>query len=403
MKVLKHLVFCFRVFADFFDCALMVVGKDQIFRDSVVEILRSISGSRIGRASFFDAVQDIILEQGNVSVVVEIEQKYSSVIDNLCREVEEKIRSVHGVTSASIIFTAHSGTSFGREREKNPSGSSKQVRTLDRVEGVKKIVGVGSGKGGVGKSTVAANLAAALVRIGFKTGLLDADIYGPSQPHMFGLDQCSGSRIEVQNERESDDKKFIIPVKSYGVTLMSMGFLIKENQSVIWRGPMLKSALQQMLWQVRWGELDVLIVDLPPGTGDISLTLYQSCKVDGLVVVSTPQEVSLLDVSRCIDMADKLDIPILGTVENMAFFSCPSCGVETRIFDNCSDTDSLEGLGFPVLASIPLNRSICVSCDAGAPIAADQPNTVEAGYFLGLAEKVAGKLFSQKEIAERAI
>ena len=222
-----------------------------------------------------------------------------------------------------------------------------------------RILAVASGKGGVGKSTVSSNLAVALARQGRRVGLLDADIYGPSQPRMMG----------VNRRPASPDGKTIIPLVAHGVTMMSIGLMLKEDEAVVWRGPMLMGALQQLLGQVAWGELDVLIVDLPPGTGDVQLTLCQKTHLTGALIVSTPQDVALLDARRAIDMFAKLKTPVLGLIENMSTYVCPNCGHEAHIFGHGGVRAEAAKLGAPFLGEIPLSLDVRLAGDAGTPIA----------------------------------
>lgn len=226
--------------------------------------------------------------------------------------------------------------------------------------GVDRIIAVGSGKGGVGKSTVSSNLAVAMARQGRKVGLLDADIYGPSQPRMMG----------VNKRPASPDGKTIIPLHAHGVTMMSIGLMVDPDKAVVWRGPMLMGALQQMIGQVEWGELDTLIVDLPPGTGDVQLTLCQKTQLTGAVIVSTPQDVALLDARKAIDMFNTLNTPILGLVENMSTFHCPECGHEAHIFGHGGVAAEAEKIGVPFLGALPIDLDTRLAGDAGTPIAA---------------------------------
>ena len=228
------------------------------------------------------------------------------------------------------------------------------------VDFKKRIVAIGSGKGGVGKSTVSSNLAVALVKQGKKVGLLDADIYGPSQPRMMG----------IQKRPSSPDGKTIIPLKSHGVTLMSIGFMLDPDKAVVWRGPMLMGALQQMLGQVEWGELDVLLVDLPPGTGDVQLTLCQKSELSGAILVSTPQDVALIDARKALDMFNSLKTPILGMIENMSFYTCSNCGHQEHIFGHGGVAAEAEKLGVPLLGALPIDLDTRLAGDAGTPIAA---------------------------------
>ncbi len=241
-----------------------------------------------------------------------------------------------------------------------------------------RILAIASGKGGVGKSTVSSNLAVALAKQGRRVGLLDADIYGPSQPRMMG----------VSKRPSSPDGKTIIPLKAHGVTMMSIGLMLEEDQAVVWRGPMLMGALQQMLGQVEWGELDVLIVDLPPGTGDVQLTLAQKSKVTGAIVVSTPQDVALLDARKALNMFEKTKTPVLGMIENMSMYVCPKCGHEAHLFGHGGAKDEADRLGLPFLGAIPLELDIRLAGDSGTPIAATDSPVGEA--YADIARRLAG-------------
>jgi ATP-binding protein involved in chromosome partitioning len=224
---------------------------------------------------------------------------------------------------------------------------------------VARILAIGSGKGGVGKSTVSSNLAVALARAGRRVGLLDADIYGPSQPRMMGQSQ----------KPKSPDGQTIEPVMAHGVTMMSIGLMLPEDKAVVWRGPMLMGALQQMLSQVAWGELDVLLVDLPPGTGDVAMTLCQKAQVSGAIVVSTPQDVALLDARKALDMFETLKTPVLGLIENMAVFTCPHCGGQSHVFGSGGVAAEAERRGVPMLAQLPLDLDTRLAGDGGTPVA----------------------------------
>jgi ATP-binding protein involved in chromosome partitioning len=227
------------------------------------------------------------------------------------------------------------------------------------VPGVDRILAIASGKGGVGKSTVSSNLAVALAKLGRRVGLLDADIYGPSQPRMMG----------VNKRPASPDGKIIIPLKAHGVTMMSIGLMVDPDKAVVWRGPMLMGALQQMLNQVQWGELDVLIVDLPPGTGDVQLTLCQKTELTGAIVVSTPQDVALLDARKALDMFATLHTPVLGMIENMSQYICPKCGHEAHIFGHRGVEAEAKKLDIPFLGALPLDLSVRIAGDSGTPAA----------------------------------
>ena len=243
---------------------------------------------------------------------------------------------------------------------------------------VRNIIAVASGKGGVGKSTVAANLACALAAEGRKVGLLDADVYGPSQPKMLG----------ISGRPTSPDGQMILPLRNHGVTLISIGLMTSGDQAVVWRGPMLMGALQQMMSQVQWGALDVLIVDLPPGTGDVQMTLSQKFIVDGAIIVSTPQDVALLDARKGIDMFQQMQVPIIGMIENMSTHICSNCGHEEHVFGHGGVAAEAEKLGVPLLAEIPLHLDIRLASDGGAPIVVSQPDSPQAQAFREVARKL---------------
>jgi ATP-binding protein involved in chromosome partitioning len=285
------------------------------------------------------------------------------------------VEALAGAGNVSALVTAHAAKAppdlkIGR----HPTAQAGP----QKVPGVKAIIGVASGKGGVGKSTVAANLAVALTLAGKSVGMLDADVYGPSQPRMLG----------VSGRPASPDGKTIIPLKGHGVTLMSIGLMVAEGEAVVWRGPMLMGALQQMLNQVQWGDLDVLIVDLPPGTGDVQMTLAQKAEVTGVIVVSTPQDVALLDARKALNMFDKMKVKVLGMVENMSTYICPTCGTEAHIFGHGGARADAERLGLPFLGEIPLTLGLRETSDAGTPIVIARPDSAEAAAFRNLARQM---------------
>ena len=263
------------------------------------------------------------------------------------------------------------GSDAPKPQDKNPKG-------IDR------IIAIASGKGGVGKSTVSANLAVALAQKGLKVGLLDADAYGPSQPRMFG----------VNSRPASPDGETIIPLHKHGVTLISLGLMMPEDEALIWRGPMLMSALEQMVKQVQWGELDVLLVDLPPGTGDVQLTLSQKFHIAGAVVVSTPQDIALIDARRGIDMFKQMSVPLFGIVENMASFVCDGCGKEHHPFGSGGAKAEAEKMGAPFLGEVPLDLDIRIGSDGGVPVMVSKPDSPQAQAFVRIADQlVASDLY----------
>ena len=305
-----------------------------------------------------DFVRAVTIDGSSVRFVIEapnpeIAQKLSAIR----QAAEEMVLKLDGVDSVTAVITAH-------ENKASPpnlkiGGHPKPQDGPTAVPGVDRILAIASGKGGVGKSTVSSNLAVALAKQGRRVGLLDADIYGPSQPRMMG----------VNKRPASPDGKIIIPLNAHGVTMMSIGLMVDPDKAVVWRGPMLMGALQQMLNQVQWGELDVLIVDLPPGTGDVQLTLCQKTELTGAIVVSTPQDVALIDARKALDMFATLHTPVLGMIENMSQYTCPKCGHEAHIFGHGGVEAEARKLGIPFLGALPLDLSVRIAGDSGTPAA----------------------------------
>jgi ATP-binding protein involved in chromosome partitioning len=261
------------------------------------------------------------------------------------------------------------------------------------LKSVKNIIAVASGKGGVGKSTVAANLAAALAGFGLQVGLLDADIYGPSQPHLLG---CANTPLRIR-------EKLLLPVDVHGLKLMSFGFLMKPGQSVIWRGPMLHGMMQQFCRDVDWGELDFMVIDLPPGTGDVSLSLSQMIEISTSLIVSTPQDLALDVATKAVGMFEKLEVPILGLVENMSFYCCPNCGQRDDIFAHGGSESAARALGLSVLGEIPLNSSVRRAGDAGVPLVLHEPDSAPAQAMIELARLTAERVSLSARQAEMAL
>ena len=310
-----------------------------------------------------DMVRALTVDGDEVRFVIEAPSpELAQKMEPLRSAAERAVLSVAGVNKATVALTAHgpaakapTGPAPNLKIGGHPKGGSDPIKPA----GVKSILAIASGKGGVGKSTVSSNLAVALAKQGRRVGLLDADIYGPSQPRMMGVNQRPAS----------PDGKIIEPLQAHGVTMMSIGLMLDPDKAVVWRGPMLMGALQQMISQVRWGELDVLIVDLPPGTGDVQLTLCQRAAPTGALVVSTPQDVALLDARKAMDMFRTLNTPILGLIENMSLFHCPNCGHEAHIFGHGGVRVEAEKVGVPLLAELPIDLDTRLAGDNGTPIA----------------------------------
>jgi len=341
----------------------------SLTRDAVLAALKSVPLPGGGDPLSADMVRALTVEGGTVRFVLEVDPARAREMEAVRAEAEARIRALPGAASVSAVMTAHSAKA-PPELKPRPQPAGPQP-----VPGVARILAIASGKGGVGKSTVAANLAAALAAEGRRVGLLDADVYGPSQPRMLGISGRPGS----------PDGKTMTPLRNHGIALMSLGLLTGEGEAVVWRGPMLMGALQQMLFQVEWGPLDVLLVDLPPGTGDAQLTLAQKARLDGAIVVSTPQDIALIDARKGIDAFRKLGVPILGMIENMAVHVCPNCGHAEHVFGTGGVRAEAERLGVPVLAELPLHIDIRTASDAGVPVVVAQPDSPQARAFRDLA------------------
>ncbi|HQU04318.1 MAG TPA: Mrp/NBP35 family ATP-binding protein, partial [Acidocella sp.] len=294
-------------------------------------------------------------QDGLVQVTLSIKREEAATLEPLRAKIEAELAAMKGVKNAAVVFTAH------REPAPPPPPAA------PTLPGVKRVIAVASGKGGVGKSTVAVNLAVALAQSGLSVGLLDADIYGPSLPRMLGLNR----KPEVRDGK-------MLPLHAWGVKCMSIGFLVDENTAMVWRGPMVMGALNQMLSQVEWGALDVLVIDMPPGTGDAQLTLAQKANLFGAVIVSTPQDIALLDARRGVKMFEQVHVPVLGIVENMSYFCCPNCNHRTEIFGHGGAEAEAARMNVPFLGAVPLLLAIRETGDEGAPVVASDPDGAAA-------------------------
>jgi ATP-binding protein involved in chromosome partitioning len=326
-------------------------------------------------------VSGVVVRDGNVAFAIEVEPERGPRLEPLRKAAEKAVEALPDVLSVTAVLTAQA-VPRGRNAPHPAAGGRTQ---RGAVAGVRAIVAVASGKGGVGKSTVAANLALGLKANGLAVGVLDADIYGPSMPRMLGI---------AGRQPQSRDGKVLQPLENYGLRVMSMGFLVPEDTPMIWRGPMVMSALQQMLREVDWGELDIMIVDMPPGTGDAQLTMAQQVPLAGAVIVSTPQDIALLDARKGLNMFQKVDVPVLGIVENMSYFLCPHCGGRSEIFAHGGARHEAARLGAEFLGEVPLDIQIRETSDGGTPITVAEPDNPHALVFRSMAariwEKVAG-------------
>src|SRR5438132_3960180 len=320
-------------------------------------------------------VSGVVVRDGNVAFAIEVEPERGPRRGPLRKTAEKAVEALPDVLSVTAVLTAQA-VARGRNAP-HPAAGGRTQRGL--VPGVNAIVAVASGKGGVGKSTVAANLALALKANGLRVGVLDADIYGPSMPRMLGI---SGRRPH------SRDGKVLSPLENYRVRCMSMGFLVPEDTPMIWRGPMVISALQQMLREVEWGELDIMIAAFPPGTGDAQLTMAQQVPLAGAVIVSTPQDIALLDARKGLNMFQKVDVPVLGIVENMSYFLCPHCGGRSEIFSHGGARQEAERLGVEFLGEVPLDVKIRETSDGGTPITVADPQSLHAAVYRDIASQV---------------
>ena len=359
--------------------------SDDLFQRIMTE-LKTITNPRTGRDIVTEGnVKSLNITEDKIVLILEINPSEYDLMKPVQFEAEEIIRKSSETRVKQVIMTAHSsdgkppsGPVETPPNLKSPAIKKKGPPAKSNPDGVKKIIAIASGKGGVGKSTVASNLAVAMAAQGKKIALLDADVYGPSQPRMLGL----------SGRPSSPDGKTILPLRNHGVTAMSIGLMIPENESIVWRGPMLMGALQQLLNQVQWGEQDILFVDLPPGTGDVQLTLCQKTNLYGAIIVSTPQDIALLDARKGIDMFKRLSVPILGLIENMSSFICSGCGMTHHPFSNGSVKKEAKQINTEFLGELPLDFDTRVASDSGVPIVASQPQNTTALAFVQLAKTI---------------
>ena len=331
----------------------------------------------------------IVINDGKVICAIAIDAAEAASMEPVRAAAEAKIRTLPGVATALVGLTADKKPS----KSATPPPQQRATSKPAALPGIKHIIAVASGKGGVGKSTTSCNLALGLASMGLKVGILDADIYGPSQPRLFGL----------RGKPRMLGPRMLEPMERYGVKVMSIGFLIDDDAAMIWRGPMVISAITQMLREVAWGELDALVVDLPPGTGDAQLTMAQQTPTSGAVIVSTPQDLALIDARRGIAMFQKVDVPLLGIIENMSSFCCPNCGHISPIFGHGGARAEAEKLGVPFLGEVPLHMNIRETSDDGRPVVATDPDSHHAKIYKDMAAKVWASLDKAAKPAPRIV
>ena len=370
-----------------------------VTEDRVLEALKTVSDPDRGRDIVsLNMISGLSVRDGHVLFAIEVDPERGSALEPVRQAAEKAVDAIPGVLSVTAMLTAHrtmtpgpaNSPAAGQPAE--PPAAAPQGRTgRITVPGVDHIVAVASGKGGVGKSTTAANLAVGLAAIGRRVGLLDADIYGPSMPRM----------MAIHGKPSSPDGKSLDPMVNYGVKVMSIGFMVAEETPMIWRGPMVQSALTQMLRDVNWGDLDVLVVDLPPGTGDAQLTMAQQVPLSGAVIVSTPQDIALLDARKGLNMFRKVDVPVLGIIENMSYFLCPNCGHRAEIFGHGGAREEAARLGCSFLGEVPLHLAIRETSDAGHPIVDADPAGEHALIYRTIAESVWSRLAGEGAVPRR--
>jgi ATP-binding protein involved in chromosome partitioning len=368
-----------------------------VTKDDVLEALRGVKGPDLkGDIVSLGLVSDIVASDGKVIFSISVPAEKARDLEPLRQAAEKAVRAIPGVSQAMVALTAERRPGAPGARPPPPpraAGAAPQAggQAKAGVPGVDAIIAVASGKGGVGKSTTAVNLALGLSALGLKVGILDADIYGPSMPRLLGLKE----RPQTLGGRT------LKPLERYGLKVMSMGFLVEEETPMIWRGPMVISALTQMLREVAWGELDVLVVDMPPGTGDAQLTMAQQVPLAGAIIVSTPQDLALIDARKGLNMFRRVDVPVLGIVENMSYFLCPHCGGRTDIFGHGGAESEAARIGVPFLGGVPLHATIRETSDAGAPVVAMEPDGEHARIYKGIAARAWERVQAERSGARQ--
>ena len=368
----------------------MTVSKDQVL--AALEDVSSPEGVPLPKTG---TLSEVVAGDGKVFFSPTVDAAVVKAWEPVRKRAEEVVRSLAGVQSALVALTAErkAGAPPPRPAAAASARGAPRGEAVQGIPGVEAIIAVASGKGGVGKSTLAVNLALGLAALGLKVGILDADIYGPSLPKLLAIRErpqtIGGNRLK--------------PITRYGLAVMSIGFLIEEETPMIWRGPMVMSALTQMLREVEWGQLDVMVVDMPPGTGDAQLTMAQQVPLKGAVIVSTPQDLALIDARRGISMFKRVNVPVLGIVENMSYFVCPQCGTRSEIFGHGGARHEAQRHGVPFLGEVPLHMTIREKSDAGLPVVATEPDGTHAAAYRAIATAVRDQLKSSGRAAPRIV
>jgi ATP-binding protein involved in chromosome partitioning len=372
----------------------------SVTQQEVLDSLAKVMSPRGVALSHAGVLSAISVSDGKVFFSINVDAAEARAWEGVRAEAEAAVRAIPGVTVAMIALTAerkagaapaapphrhahaHAQGVAPASSHRPPQSPVSPMSKQSEIPGISAVIAVASGKGGVGKSTTALNLALGLRDLGLRVGLLDADIYGPSVPRLTGI---------REKPQLNDDKK-MIPIMRFGLAIMSIGFLVEEDTAMIWRGPMVMSAITQMLRDVAWGTLDILVVDMPPGTGDAQLTLAQNVPLKGAVIISTPQDLSLIDARRGLAMFKKVNVPVLGIVENMSYFQCPHCGTRSDIFGHGGARHEAERLGVPFLGEIPLHMSIRATSDSGTPVVESEPDGPYAAIYRAIGAKVRDQL-----------
>jgi ATP-binding protein involved in chromosome partitioning len=365
----------------------------SVTQRQVLDALAKVKSPRGIAVPDANVLSAISVTDGKVFFSINVDAAEAQSWEGVRAEAEAAVRGIPGVTVAMIALTAERKPGSAApppqrpgvapvSSHRPPQGPASPMSKQSEIPGIAAVIAVASGKGGVGKSTTALNLALGLRDLGLRVGLLDADIYGPSVPRLTG----------IREKPALDDDRKMIPLQRFGLAIMSIGFLVEEDTAMIWRGPMVMSAITQMLRDVAWGTLDILVVDMPPGTGDAQLTLAQNVPLKGAIIISTPQDLSLIDARRGLAMFKKVNVPVLGIVENMSYFQCPHCGTRSDIFGHGGARHEAERLAVPFLGEIPLHMSIRATSDAGTPVVDSEPDGPHAEVYRAIAAKVRDQL-----------